>query len=187
MELGQHIDGRPCVRNYIAKYVRCQPGDLLWVRETSLPDFPKEFSYYDWSWSEVPTEYRSPQHVLFKASWTGDELTWHPSIHMPRWASRLTLELTAVRVERLQEIGRCDSIAEGILRNPHGNGEHWIDYPEGSSAAGWSDPRDSFRTLWNHLNAKRGYGWDDNPWVVALTFTVHSQNVDALLAARAAA
>ncbi len=77
-----------------------------------------------------------------------------PSIHMPRWASRITCEITEVRVERVQEI-----TTEGC-------------YAEGVSFKGDSiqPPRDAFEALWNFLNAKRGYGWDFNPWVWPISF-----------------
>lgn len=160
-----------------------QPGDLLWVREASLPDFPKAFSYYDWTWREVPEEYRAPKHVLYRASHSDpDEIRWHPSIHMPRWASRLTLRLTDVRVQRLQEISEGDAAAEGITERA---------YP---GVANDNDPSDKvvwcadekallsggFGCLWDWLNYKRGYGWETNPWVWALSFDVIQQNVDEL-------
>lgn len=103
-----------------------------------------------------------------------------PSMFLPRWASRLTLIVTDVRVQRLQDISEADAIAEGIARSPHANEDQWIDYPAGSSAAGWTDPRDSFRTLWDSLNAERGFGWDANPWVTATTFEVIKQNIDQI-------
>jgi hypothetical protein len=78
---------------------------------------------------------------------------WHPSIHMPRWASRLTLEVTGVRVERVQDISREDAKAEA----PPACGE-------------WG-PVDCYRELWDSLNAKRGYGWAVNPWVWVISFT----------------
>jgi hypothetical protein len=97
--------------------VKCpygKPGDLLWVRETAFPDFPKDFSYYDWTWAEVPEEYRTPAYVLYQASSPDPRLKWKPSIHMPRWASRLTLRITGIRVERVQSISEEDAVAEGI-------------------------------------------------------------------------
>lgn len=86
---------------------------------------------------------------------SGVEGGWRPSIFMPRWASRLTLEITEVRVQRVQEISRGDAMEEGC--------------PFANMADG-PDPRDWFRDLWDSLNAKRGHGWDTNPWVWAITF-----------------
>jgi hypothetical protein len=87
-----------------------------------------------------------------------------PSIHMPRWASRITLEITGVRVERLQDISEADAIAEGIAKH----GDQWIDYPAGKSAAGWNDPRKSFTSLWQSING--GDSWNANPWVWVVEF-----------------
>jgi hypothetical protein len=78
------------------------------------------------------------------------------SIFMPRWASRLTLEITAVRVERLKDITIEDAQAEGVTPlGVEGDGRRW---------------RASFRELWDSLNAKRGYGWDKNPWAWVISF-----------------
>jgi hypothetical protein len=81
---------------------------------------------------------------------------WRPSIFMPRWASRITLEVVDVRVERVQEIGNVDALKEGTpdLRTKEN---------------GW-DMRDCFRSLWNTINQKRGYGWEKNPWVFVICF-----------------
>jgi hypothetical protein len=82
----------------------------------------------------------------------GYEFRARPSIHMPRWASRITLEITDVRVERLQDIGTDDARAEGMIGDEN------------------DSPTGHYETLWDKLNAKRGFGWDVNPWVWALTF-----------------
>jgi hypothetical protein len=81
---------------------------------------------------------------------------WRPSIHMPRWASRITLEITRVGVEQVQEIGAGDAHYEGVCADPY--------------HAPWLGCRQAFRAVWDSLNAERGYGWDANPWVWALTF-----------------
>src|SRR3546814_8799302 len=86
----------------------------------------------------------------------------HPARHMPRWASRLTLEVTDVRVQRVQEITADDAEAEGIGQAYLGQRAIY-----GQHAATFY-----FHELWDSLNAKRGYGWDANPWIAALTFTV---------------
>jgi hypothetical protein len=79
----------------------------------------------------------------------GEGWIYRHSRYMPRWAARITLSLTAVRVERLQEITEADAKAEGI------NGYDGF----------------GFRQLWDSINAERGYGWDVNPWVWVLTFS----------------
>ncbi len=81
--------------------------------------------------------------------------SWRPSIFMPRWASRITLEVTEVRVERLQDISEADAIAEGVL--PTGNASKWID-----------DPRLAYRALWESINGAGS--WDMNPWVWVVGF-----------------
>lgn len=83
---------------------------------------------------------------------------WRPPTSMPRWASRLTLEITDIRVERVQDISDADAFAEGIQRA--------VD--EGQRDDG--SARGAFRTLWDSINAKRGFGWDSNPWVWAISF-----------------
>jgi hypothetical protein len=114
-----------------------QVGDRLWVRETWLQDGDIYLYKADFG------------KGVLSDSWNGH---WKPSIHMPRTACRITLEVTNVRVERVQEITRSDAIAEGI--NPD-----------------VSNPIVNFELLWNGINEKRGYGWDVNPWVWVVEFT----------------
>jgi len=102
------------------------------------------------------------------------EISWKPSIHMPRWASRLTLTVTDVRVQRVQEIALEDVYAEGIFTP--------IDTTKDPLQRAGAD-RTAFRDLWDSINAKRGFGWADNPWVVALTFQTHHCNIDQMEAA----
>jgi hypothetical protein len=88
------------------------------------------------------------------------EVGWikRPSIFMPRWASRVTLEVTGVRVERVRDIDRAGILAEGIERLSPGNL--------------FRLEREMFSALWNGINAKRGYGWNTNPLVWVITFKV---------------
>lgn len=116
-----------------------QPGDRLWVRETWWPEM-----YYE------------PCPVLYATDADRPPMgfRWRPSIHMPRWASRITLEITDVRVQRLQEISLADIEHEGV--------DYW-NAPDKS-------PADAFSTAWDSIYAKRGLGWEQNPWVWAITF-----------------
>ena len=132
--------------------IRCpygQPGDRIWVRE---------------SWqSHIGTFGES---ILYAYRATDDDRLgpWRPSIHMPRAASRILLEITDVRVQRLQETSEKDAIAEGI--QPFGDGGYHVEdgrFYMGNALA-------SFEALWDHINADRGFGWDANPWVWAITF-----------------
>lgn len=75
---------------------------------------------------------------------------WRPSIHMPRWACRLLLDIVRIRVERLQDITEADCVAEGI--------------------AGRIDLKDRFSLMWDEINASRGFGWSDNPYVWVIDF-----------------
>ena len=88
---------------------------------------------------------------------TGWQHGWKPSIHMPRWASRLTLEITDVRVERLNEISEEDAIAEGVSVDGVGN-------PGGPMRV----HQRAFKILWNQINGPDS--WAANPWVWAITF-----------------
>lgn len=86
---------------------------------------------------------------------------WRPSIHMPRWASRITLKVTDIRVERVQEINGRDVLAEGVdngMSNP-AMGIRWENMQ-----------RAAFRELWNSINAARGFCWISNPWVWVISF-----------------
>ncbi len=149
-----------------------QVGDRLWVRETWAPvyasyshEYPTEGYYFEWEPDmhgalekdapQLETYYRADGEGKYPAEIDGGEIHWKPSIFMPRWASRITLEIIGVKVERILDITLSDIRAEGISRLPIGLEE-----------------RLGFADLWDSINAKRGYGWDVNPWVWALTFKV---------------
>ena len=136
-------------------------GDRLWVRESWAPDPPCDgtWGYTEWAGCRegriagVPERFRHPQHCIYAATWKGAPLRWTPSIHMPRWASRITLDVTGVRVERLQDISRGDAMAEGC--------------PFPNMAQG-DDPRAWYAQLWNSINGPGS--WDANPWVWVVEF-----------------
>jgi hypothetical protein len=145
-----------------------QPGDRLWVRETWSvphaydglpPNLIQEHARL------ISKEYR----IHYAATEERGGLLWRPSIHMPRWASRITLEITNIKVERLQDLSEEDAINEGI--EPHADSS-WKDY--GQIDRGWrsfSSPVESFRTLWDSIYAKDPVKcWSANPWVWAIEF-----------------
>lgn len=147
-----------------------QPGDRLWVRETWNRTNPggDDGVYY----------YRADTH--FPASIGGgpiwSDALWRPSIFMPRAASRILLEVTDVRVERLQDISDADAIAEGIETMPEHDKnarptgrtlglERWPgDEPH------WGRPQDAYAALWESINGAGS--WDANPFVWAVSFRV---------------
>jgi hypothetical protein len=134
------------------------PGDRLWVREAfsyELLDVDRNGFMPPWYWADGNPE-------------SGDFTRPKPSIHMPRWASRLTLLVTDVRVQRLQEISAEDCAREGVIVPDH------VLIRDGFMLSA----RSHFRDLWNSI-----YGpdaWDANPWVAAISFTVHRCNIDTM-------
>lgn len=139
-----------------------QPGDRLWVRESWSPDPPCDGTWGYTAWagcregqiSGVPDRFRSANHCIYAADWSGTPLRWTPSIHMPRWASRITLEITGVRVERLNDISDADAIAEGVESLP--------------MATRQATPKLDYRYLWESIN---GVGsWEANPYVWVVSF-----------------
>lgn len=133
--------------------IRCpygQPGDRLWVRET---------------WAAHDTRALRRRYVHYRADDESAYETdgpWISPIHMPRWASRLLLEVTDVRVQQLQEISEQDAQAEGVepFRTiGSARDKQW--YPEGFRA--------NFKLEWDQLNSKVAT-WSSNPWVWAISF-----------------
>lgn len=99
-------------------------------------------------------------------------------MHMPRWASRLTLTVTDVRVQRLQDISESDAVAEGCFK---GKASGRVFESEASMHLGgeqWCNAREWYADLWDRLNADRGFEWDADPWIVAVSFTVQRRNID---------
>ncbi|KPY58406.1 hypothetical protein [Pseudomonas amygdali] len=157
-------------------------GDRLWVRETFALLGNEDGCCIDWQDNLIKGDERSAARIYrascppgdyglnqipAKADWKPDteameyDGAWRPSIHMPRWASRILLEITDVRVERLQEISRSDIRAEGLECPPElasddvsPNYRDW--YP-----AAWRD-------LWESINGAES--WNANPWVWVVEF-----------------
>jgi hypothetical protein len=150
-------------------------GDELWVRETWRPwwdvDPPegtglycvvqyKDGAIYKPGTSKITPDIEDENtgHWFAAACDQHPNVAWKPSIHMPRWASRITLTITEVRVQRLNEISEVDAMAEGI-ENPQ----------QSAKSLGWAvSATSSFRILWESINGKDS--WDANLWVWAITF-----------------
>ena len=139
-----HYDGLGNVVLTDGSYLRCpygQPGDRLWVRET--------WAHRRWMLGDASPD----PTTVYRAD--SDDLRgcdrWRPSIHMPRWASRITLEVVSVRVERLQDISEEDAMAEGVAlaENYRGRLAH-------------------FAGLWEQINDLGS--WNANPWVWVVEF-----------------
>lgn len=142
-----------------------QPGDLLWVRETFLIETSGCYRYdaEGLSPGEFPEWLQRGSQVHYKSTTDLKSLgLWKPSIHMPRWASRITLKVTSVRVERLNEISHSDIIAEGTESSQPGyytcsNGAKYTDYQE-------------YEQLWESIYGEGS--WSANPWVWVIEFEV---------------
>lgn len=157
----------------LSPWRNCKAGDLLWVRET-------------WShsghgvWSIADAQISGNGAPIYAADGTHDAgCKFWPSIHMPRRFSRLTLEVKDMRIQRLHDISEEDAAAEGVESDSDG----WFDYLMPSTQCCRS-ARDSMRTLWDSINTPRGFGWDANPWVVAVSFRIFPANIDQIIAAR---
>lgn len=148
-----------------------QPGDRLWVRETWMPGYYHEADHEDGpkvsvihSADNAEATVAAPSYELAEQwerqfSEDGDEAPpWRPSIHMPRWACRLVLEITAVRVERLQAISEADAITEGLSQSDTGS---WLPGP-------CDHPEWAFHQLWAQVYGEPA--WEANPWVWVIDF-----------------
>jgi len=158
-----------------------QPGNWLWVRETwgvISNSWDESGELCDWLPNRPATAIHEMRfgrgyydgHVIYAADgpneWAGDDdgggeprSAWHPSIHMPRIASRITLEILSVRVERLNDISEADALAEGALT--------WAQEQE-TQIKDTSDARQAFMALWGSINGPGS--WDSNPWLWAVEF-----------------
>ena len=162
--------GCPASRNLIlpdgpnkgAVQLNYAPGNRLWVKETHAR-YPEGDLCLPHYMADGPIPSISDRHdagLLIK----------YPAIFMPRWASRLTLAVTDVRVQRLQDITEDDAQAEGLVQAYEG----WATDTQGRC---WGPTaRDSFVQLFDSLHGT--HAWGKNPWVVALTFDVHRGNID---------
>jgi hypothetical protein len=146
----------PPRKNYPFKCPFGVVGDRLWVKETfRIFNSLNECSHYD------PCSCGQYNGKPIYRADCDDESTWHPSIHMPQWASRLTIEITDIRVERLRDISEEDARACGIWCKYDGQG------CEGECHKCNATAKEGFKALWNSTFKQK---WDSNPfcWVVSV-------------------
>lgn len=139
------------------------PGDRLWVRERWAADM---------SFDDLPPRMLPPRGmpIYYHATAQCMDYKWRPSIHMPRWASRTTLEITDVRVERVQDISEADAWAEGIEVLDGQFADADIYATAKKYGLMFENANCIYAHLWDSLYAARGLGWDVNPWVWVITF-----------------
>jgi len=183
------VDDRQCLPTF---KVKCAPGARLWVRETWAAG-----AIYD----GMPPRDINPDGkpgwcgIRYAATDSRSGIKDRPSTHMPRWASRLTLYVTDVRVERLQDISEDDALAEGVPSDEDYQGSFNEEYCRHCGGSGVHNalgsgygvtevdcakcetPELRYRNLWDHINGPGS--WDANPFVVAYTFTPRLGNIDA--------
>ena len=186
-----------------ADYGPYRPGDRLWVRETHA------ITSIGGSCSDSVHYAATPDFLLFQSrdgTWNMEPKSnlipapdrWSGSIHMPRWASRITLIVTDVRVQRLQDISEEDAIAEGVERGTWSDAIPILEDPDDATAYAPDTPiywapgddsddsednvcfsaREAFERLWTSILGWEA--WDENPFVAAITFTTHHCNIDKM-------
>lgn len=139
-----------------------QPDDRLWVREAWAADAqvdaiaPRDLSQGEPIWYPADFSVRQTGCSMISKG------RGRPSIHMPRWVSRILLEITAVRIERLQDISEKQALAEGV--ELEGEGVCWA----GAAGTASDSPVESFRLLWELINGAGS--WSANPWVWVVEF-----------------
>lgn len=162
----QHPDDARPDERVSRVYPRLWSGDRVWVKETMSDKCPHWPHWCGCGSKEMVAElhtvqYRADDPDAEPTGWRGK---WSPSIHMPRWASRITLPLTEVRPERVQDISEADAEAEGA------EPVEWSEDFGGGPFDGTSY-REGFRLLWDSINSHRpGCSWNDNPWTWAYSF-----------------
>lgn len=161
-------------------------GDRLWVREAWRPHY-----LGDDVWNlDVSYPADSERRTIMDGEFGDNDWNWPKAadrgnaspIYMPRWASRITLSVTDVRVQRLQDISEADAVAEGIEPLEGSKGPNFYTremWRKGQVIASHNTPTaaECYRGLWEDLHGPDA--WDTNPWVCALTFTVERKNIDA--------
>ena len=147
-------------------------GDRLWVRETWQQFFPKDWERWPamLDYYHKKCAWNNECKIFYKANGPEEhpeygKVNWKPSIHISRIHSRIDLEITDIRIEKVQDISWDDLVAEGYLMENCINRPS-IKYATMSALLEWFIP------LWDSINAKRGYGWETNPYVWCISFKI---------------
>lgn len=143
-----------------------KPGDRLWLKEKWAMDQVHDLRY-PWHGNDLFTRWYAADDSRAGPTNCNDQRgVWRSSVTMPRWASRITLEVVAVRVERVQEITEEDIKAEGVRPDMVDSGGV-TPWGAGIDVADYHGP---FIGLWDSVNTKRGFGWLSNPWTWVVSF-----------------
>lgn len=146
-------------------------GDRLWVREAHAI-VPASAYRMSEGVHQIINPDDSCEAAVYREGWERSKPgKWRPSIHMPRWASRLTLEITDVRVERLNACSEADARAEGVFPAAVYGGEvkSWLP-AEDRRERFYDTAVEAYAALWDAINGPKA--WDENPWVWAVSFEV---------------
>jgi len=163
-----------------------QVGDELFAQETFVlectveyhgeiekpTDRPiQEYTHWDGDYWLIPHYRATEPEPNITASSEDDTTKWSPSTQMPKWASRIWLRVTEIRVERLQDISEEDATAEGIFRRGAvGDDPMHPEWTWQKSGFRYDTPHEAYHALWNAQHEKRGHGWDQNDWVLVREF-----------------
>ena len=161
----------------LSRWASVKVGDRLWVREAWRPSYSAEGWREDLGRVARPIDF-DPKTTSIEYLADGEhELNGknRPAMFMPRWASRFTLTVTAVRVQQLQEIDDAAAVAEGMFQT--GAAKLWASSTDGQC---FETPRAAYMALWGALHGPMD--WSSNPWVTATSFSVEMRNIDGLAA-----
>ncbi|WP_130835341.1 hypothetical protein [[Erwinia] mediterraneensis] len=144
-----------------------KPGDILWVRETWRGPMVPEDKVC--AYERDPVAFRTPEFCQYRADSAGldhnpeaEQFGWQTAIHMPRWASRINLEITAVRAQKIQDITDDEIMAEGVQTDTHFLNNFF------TMSMNAESPKEAYRKAW-----QKQYGatsWEVNPWVWVIEF-----------------
>jgi len=168
----------------IPKFAKYQVGDILYVRETMVceRELPERL-YFDVLYSADRTHIETPVgsddqtewFMQYKQWWSrGEDKVVIPSIHMPKWAARIFLKVTGVRVERVKDITQADAKSEGVISFTD-QGRVWHrNYLTGKDFYGYGEYRDSFQSLWESIYPG---SWERNDFVFVYEFEKYERQV----------